>query len=458
MPASSASSAPPAPEPASERPAAPRGRGLWLAPAPPPLGWRGFFSWERAVIYLVVPLGMLLLMSRIPLEWRRARDLGNGYLLMVTAMALVGGMFELCYWLWTRAVVTPSVRWQRLLAHASTWMVASVAGTYLASWVVDAIWGLPAERFRDQSVRPAIVIGGVVIAVTMFADERRAAAARLEQRAAAAHLAALRAELSALQSRTDPHFLFNSLNAVASLIPDDPASAESMLERLATVFRYALDAGRHPLVSLAAELSAIRTYLSVEEVRFGERLRWHVHEDAELAQLQIPPLSLQPLVENAIRHGASARRGGTIVAIAARHQRGRIVLSVEDQPTGGAGGEARPGPAGSGTALANLRARLALLHGEAAVVHAGPYGEGWRVTIELPAAAAPALVDRVAALAPQADVGLVSAGASEPATAPIPAGEPGGARLPLDERASPPGELADPDDALAAPPVRVRLP
>lgn len=393
-PAPPAPSAPPEPAPPS------RGRGLWLAPAPPPLGWRGFFSSERAVIYLVVPLGMLLLMSRIPLEWQRARDLGNGYLLMVTAMVLVGGMFELCYGLWARAVVTPPARWQRLLAHAATWLVASVAGTYLASWVIDALWGLPAERFRDQSVRPAIVIGGVVIAITMFADERRAAAARLEQRAAAAHLAALRAELSALQSRTDPHFLFNSLNAVASLIPDDPASAESMLERLATVFRYALDAGRHPLVPLAAELSAIRTYLSVEEVRFGDRLRWHVHEEDGLGLLPIPPLSLQPLVENALHHGASARRGATIVAIAARRQRGHIVLSVEDQPAGGGGGEVRTSPPGAGSALANLRARLALLHGEAAAVQAGPHGEGWRVTIELPATA---LVGREAALAPQAD-------------------------------------------------------
>ncbi len=367
----------------------PRGRGLYLAKAPSAPGWRGFFSSERAVIYLVVPLGMLLLMSHVPLQWRNARLLGNAYLILVTAMILVGGMFELSYALWARAVPTPAARWQRFLAHAATWLIASVVGSYLASWVIELIWSFPPERFRAQAVRPAIVIGGVVVAFSIFADERRAAAAQLERRAAAAHLAALRAELSALQARTDPHFLFNSLNAVASLIPDDPTAAEATLERLATLFRYALDAGQHSLVPLSAELSAIRTYLSIEELRFGDRLQWRVEVEPALAELALPPMTLQPLVENALRHGASARRGATLVTITARRAGPRAELSVEDQPQGAAAGPpplSRAGRGeGSGTALSNLRARLALLHGDAAAVHAGPRADGWRVTIELPA-------------------------------------------------------------------------
>jgi two-component system, LytTR family, sensor histidine kinase AlgZ len=310
----------------------------------------------------------------------------SNYALMVCAMTIFGGLFELAYWGWQRALRTPAARWQRLAAHAVTWLVVSFAGAHLASWAIEAVWNLPADRLLERSVRPGLVIGGCVIAVMVVADERRAAAARLERQAASARLAALRAELTALQARTDPHFLFNSLNAVASLIPDDPTAAETMLERLAAVFRYALDAGRHRTVALHDELSAVRTYLAVEEVRFGDRLRWRIIEDPSLRALQVPPLCLQPLVENAIRHGVSARRGATQIELRLARVGARATFTVEDQPARAQQLPPLAASPGCGTALANLRARLSLLHGEAASVTAGPRGQGWCVVIELPAA------------------------------------------------------------------------
>jgi two-component sensor histidine kinase len=436
--------------------AVPASRGLWLTPGPPITSWRGVFSSDRIVIYLVVPVGMLLMMTQARLELSRARQLASTYLLMVTAMAIFGGLFELAYAAWARLISTPARRWRRLSGHAVTWLAVSLLGAHVASWIIEWIWHLPADRILERSARPGLVIGGCVVAVLVFADERRALAAHLERLAAQARLAALRAELTALQARTDPHFLFNSLNAVASLIPDDPAAAETMLERLAAVFRYALDAGRHRTVALADELSAVRTYLAVEEVRFGDRLRWRIDDEPSLRSLQVPPLCLQPLVENAIRHGVSARRGATHVELRIERAGDRVRLTVEDQPVDAPVVQTVVSHPGSGTALANLRARLALLHGEAAAVTAGPAAAGWRVVIELPlAGAAVAGADAVSDPDPDPDFDpdpdpdpdAVSDPDPDPVSDPDPDPDPD----PVPDPISDPVPVSDPD--LVSPPA-----
>ena len=170
--------------------------------------------------------------------------------------------------------------------------------------------------------------------------------------------AALEAQLSALQARTDPHFLFNSLNTVASLISEDPVLAERTLERLADLFRYALDSSQLRTVKLERELAMVTDYLELQSARFGTRLHTSLSVGLGLTGVDIPPLLLQPLVENAIVHGMSMRREGR-VEIAVRRERDQLLVEISDDGPG----PGRSDHAGAGTAIANVSERLRLHYG-----------------------------------------------------------------------------------------------
>jgi two-component system LytT family sensor kinase len=168
------------------------------------------------------------------------------------------------------------------------------------------------------------------------------------------------ATLKALRAQVDPHFLFNTLNTIADLITSDPATAESMTERLSEFFRYTLSRYERTLATLEEELQFVRHYLEIEQVRFGERLHVELSLEADAAQEMVPALILQPLVENAIRHGLAPRpEGGTIVVSAARD--GAFVrLQVADDGVG-----MREADRGNGIGLQNVRERLRSLYGDA---------------------------------------------------------------------------------------------
>ena len=167
------------------------------------------------------------------------------------------------------------------------------------------------------------------------------------------------ARLVELQSRIRPHFLFNALNTALALVRVDPERAESVLEDLSELFRTALaDAGTS--VSLQEEIDLAQRYLAIEQVRFGARLkvRWDV--DPRIGIARVPPLVLQPLVENAVRHGIEPAAGGGRVSIEGKVQRGQAVVTVSNTLP------AEPSEPGHGMALGNVRERLRLLHDMAA--------------------------------------------------------------------------------------------
>lgn len=206
-----------------------------------------------------------------------------------------------------------------------------------------------------------------------------------ERRAQAEVEARLSAQLAALQARVSPHFLFNCINTVASLIADDPALAERTLERLADILRYGLQAGRQRLVPLRRELEIAEAYLQVQTARFGERLRFSLEIEEAALGAAVPPLLLQPLVENAVLHG-TARRGGAAVLLRARAEGDALCLSVSDD---GPGPGASP-HSGTRSSLRELRERLAILYGEAARVDIGPSAlGGFEIALRLPREAAP---------------------------------------------------------------------
>jgi two-component system, LytTR family, sensor kinase len=167
------------------------------------------------------------------------------------------------------------------------------------------------------------------------------------------------AELRALRAQINPHFLFNSLNTIAALVHQEPAIAEAMTLRLAKIFRHVLTQTERPFSSLAEEIQFLRAYLDIEQVRFGERLKVEFQVGAALGESQIPALILQPLVENAIKHGLAPKLGECRLFIGGAAENGEIVLRVRDN---GVGMREEEKPA-SGIGMRNIRERLATLYG-----------------------------------------------------------------------------------------------
>jgi two-component system, LytTR family, sensor kinase len=207
-------------------------------------------------------------------------------------------------------------------------------------------------------------------------SERETQAARLSGQLAEARLAALRMQLQ-------PHFLFNSLNAVTVIVRDrDTATATRMLEQLGEMLRRVMRSDSPPEVPLEEELDFVRRYLAIEEVRFSDRLRPRFAVDRDLRQAAVPEFLLQPLVENALRHGLARRVGATMLEVAARREGDDLVLTVTDDGPGP--GETR---AGEGIGFRNTRQRLQTLYGSRAGLTLEPNpsgGEGSRVTVRLP--------------------------------------------------------------------------
>lgn len=174
-------------------------------------------------------------------------------------------------------------------------------------------------------------------------------------RAQGAAPAATTARLAELQARIRPHFLFNTLNSAIALVRAEPARAEALLEDLSDLFRYAL-VEQGESVTLAQEIALAQHYLAIEQVRFGARMAVTWSLDPLAGEARLPPLLLQPLVENAVKHGVEPCAPGALIRISTERRGSVVVIKVRNTLPAGAG------PQGNGVALRNVRDRLALLH------------------------------------------------------------------------------------------------
>jgi hypothetical protein len=193
------------------------------------------------------------------------------------------------------------------------------------------------------------------------------------------------AELRALQSQINPHFLFNALNAVYGSIPRDAPRARKIVLNLAEIFRYFLQTEK-TFVPLAQEMQIVRAYLEIEQSRLGSRLRVEIDMDEEILDFPIPALSVQPLVENAIRHGIAASTEPGYVRVRGELQSGQVRIVVENSASGAAAGSP-----GTGTALDNLRRRLEICYGPAALLRLAFNPGTTAAELLVPAARTPAL-------------------------------------------------------------------
>ena len=278
--------------------------------------------------------------------------------------------FHLVYrFVMPRVVARVGLGWKQWAAHAAAVVIVAPPVALLVRPLEQAVCR------REMPLVPAllscVLISALFVFPSLAIQRHRRRAAKSERMVLRERQAALEAQLQALQSRTNPHFLFNSLNTVASLIPDDPELAERTIERLAELFRYALDASKTRAVPLRREFEIVRDYLAVQQARFGERLRFSVELEPAAADVEVPPLLLQPLVENAILHGMADRHAG-VVFVVARLDGDRVTVEVRDDG---------PGPGGSThegtrTSLRDVGERLRLFYGGIASFALEPAPEG----------------------------------------------------------------------------------
>lgn len=248
------------------------------------------------------------------------------------------------------------------LQWAAVVVWGGLAGAYGHLQFAMLDWWLGLRSVGPWAVAGPVAVGGALAAVCL---------GWLRQRHGRADPAQTQARLAELQARIRPHFLFNTLNTAIALVQVDPDRAESVLEDLAELFRQALSSPSTQS-TLSQEVDLARRYLGIEQLRFGERLSvaWHVPEDA--ARALLPALLLQPLVENAVKHGVESDPQGGWVRVEAQRQGNRVVLTVSNSVAPASADGSLAGAArGHGIALRNVRQRLQLMHDVEADFEAG---------------------------------------------------------------------------------------
>ena len=250
----------------------------------------------------------------------------------------------------------------RLRYGESFWQLA-----YADSWALQLL--------SAASLYAAAVGLGVIVESLDREQLRRQREAELE-------LLAREAELTAIKSQLQPHFLLNSLNSILALVERDPARAKAMLERLASFLQSVFDRLDEPLVLLDRELDTIRDYLKIEQVRFEDRLRFTINADGATGRVTVPPFLLQPLVENAVKYGIQPHTRRGEVRVTAHRRGGRVHVAVSDT---GNGPNASHGTGGKGIDLTRRRLRATYGDGGAVLSMSDGEREGFTVSLDLPA-------------------------------------------------------------------------
>ncbi|HEX6434774.1 MAG TPA: histidine kinase [Gemmatimonadales bacterium] len=312
-------------------------------PAGERVSWRHALVTSLASAWLWVPLTMLALWLAHHFALGRGRLLPRLGLHLLAGMAVViffraGAVLLLNPWVGWYATVPPVPELLLTSAQNNAFLYSLVVG------VAHAAYYARESRQRDEQLAEA--------------------------------------RLLTLKAQIQPHFLFNTLNTIALMVRESPTVAERLITRLSELFRHALEGATIHEVSLAEELRFAAAYLEIEAARFEERLQVEWDIDPSALEARVPHLILQPLVENAIRHGIAPRTAEGRLRVAARREDGRVRLEVQDDGVG-LSGVGRP--AAPGVGLANVRARLAALYGPAGELGLAPTpGGGVTATLVLP--------------------------------------------------------------------------
>jgi signal transduction histidine kinase len=251
------------------------------------------------------------------------------------------------------------------LAVGLFYAVGWVAPGYALGWFETGI--NPLQLMRQSTVIGWQVLTGLwlygFVAGFSYTLRTRRRLREQERIAARAEALALRAQVTALRAQLNPHFLFNALHSLTTLIQDDPVAAQRAVDKLGELLRYALDESDDEEVLLREEWAFTQSYLELERLRYEDRLRVDAWVDKAALAISIPPFSLQPLVENAVRHAIAVRPEGGRIEIDARVSNGNLEITVQDD---GPGADVEDVAPASGLGLRSLRERLAALYGDRA--------------------------------------------------------------------------------------------
>lgn len=282
--------------------------------------------------------------------------------------------------------------WNWLLTIAAMVLIAAGGSAVaLAPWFLsgyyDAGFYWPSYvRSLRMAVFISLTIGLGAFTVELLRHKLNAAREEAERRRREAEehrRLAAEAQLASLESRVHPHFLFNTLNTLAALIREDPAAAERLVERLAALLRFSLDASDVSLAPLRLELRLVEDYLEIERMRFGDRLRYEIDVPEELRDCPVPPMAVQTLVENAVKYAVAPRRDGGTIRVTGAVRDGTVELAVSDD---GPGFEESALVKGHGLDL--LQSRLAIQFGNRAALELRREGGSTVVVVLLPAVVA----------------------------------------------------------------------
>lgn len=341
----------------------------------------------HAAIALTVAFNCFTLLVFTVSGYARGPDSFRESLTIGVPMLLVDGFigFQLYYVLRWTSDLPATLRWSLVTAA-----VITVALTQ-AWWDTQLrIWAETMTMpYRQQFVRSATINtynSGMLAALLAF----QAAYAQLKAQQRLLELSRQRereAQMLALRFQLNPHFLFNTLNAISSLVVTGRVrDAEGMIDRLSSFLRGSLAADPERMVAVEDEFEMLENYLDIESVRFGERLMTAIELPAGLSDAQIPPFLLQPLVENAVKYAVAPSRSRVRVTILARERPGRLELEVSDSGSGGA----TVVGSGTGVGLSNVRERLRLSYGVAGEMHVEHKAGGFSVTLSMPLVRRPA--------------------------------------------------------------------
>jgi hypothetical protein len=321
--------------------------------------------------------GVIAVTGQASLRWAQ---------LFAIPLGVVMGLQCLPCWYLARGLAPDDVPAWRLMG---TWLVTGTA--LLSLWLVAATLWMRVLKYTNLAapadsgaLLPLLIFAGCLGFLTAILGLQSAAATErsrdAERRALELRALAREAEMSFLRRQLDPHFLFNSLNSVAALIGSDAAAARRMCLLMADFFRKSLKLGARQSISLADELTLIETFLAIEEVRFGDRLRRSVDVTEEALSMTVPALLLQPLVENAVHHGIAHLIGGGDIKVSAKVRGSLLDIVVENSCDAD-----RPASRSTGLGLANVRGRVESMYGNRARMDVENEPEKFRVLLALPA-------------------------------------------------------------------------
>jgi hypothetical protein len=281
----------------------------------------------QLAVYAVGAVAAAALISSVALQWKAGAEIAPLIGAMLPA-SLILGFIGLASRFLCRALPLRSTSATRLLTtHAGSAAAASGVFVVISNATADAL-GRPHPDNRTLFALGVLIYFATATIHYLFLEVE--ASREAEEAALRYRVLAREAELRAFKAQVDPHFLFNSLNAVASLCGSRPTDAREMAQRLAEFFRLMLRVGAQDRITLGEEIDLVSRYLAIEKVRFGDRLSTHINVEPEAATCLVPPLLLQPLVENAVRHGiASVVEGGTIDIAATLHD-GTLRISIDN--------------------------------------------------------------------------------------------------------------------------------